>query len=128
MTKPAYFPYYFTESSGKCSDSEVISFPQYLFAAFCSVLVRMYLNITTKYFSDLISQLSFSDEKKVVRKIFTSARQSLHRLFDLNYLFFYEFFYLFGQLNGSDCFVIRANKPKHGPYHGPKCTLEVIMF
>ena len=88
----------------------------------------MYLNITTKYFSDLISQLSFSDEKKVVRKIFTSARQSLHRLFDLNYLFFYEFFYLFGQLNGSDCFVIRANKPKHGPYHGPKCTLEVIMF
>ena len=128
LTKPAYFPYYFTESSGKCSDSEVISFPQYLFAAFCSVLVRMYLNITTKNFSDLISQLSFSDEKKVVRKIFTSARQLLHRLFDLNYLFFYEFFYLFGQLNGSDCFVIRANKPKYGSYHGPKGTLEVIMF
>ena len=75
LTKPAYFPYYFTESSGKCSDFEVISFAQDLFAAFCSVLVRMYLNITTEYFSDLISQLSLSDEKKVVRKIFTSAHQ-----------------------------------------------------
>ena len=46
FTKSAYFPYYFTESSGKCSDFEVISFAQDLFAAFCSVLVRMHLNIT----------------------------------------------------------------------------------
>ena len=64
LTKPADFPYYFTESSGKCLDFEVISFAQDLFAAFCSVLVGMYLNITTEYFSDLISQLSLSDEKK----------------------------------------------------------------
>ena len=42
--------------------------------------------------------------------------------------FFNEFFDLFGQLNGSDCFVVRSIKPKHGPYHGPKGTLEVIMF
>ena len=65
LTKPAYFPYYFTESTGKCSDFEVISFAQDLFAAFFSVLVRMYLNITTEYFSDLISQLSLSVEKKL---------------------------------------------------------------
>ena len=64
LIKPADFPYYFTESSGKCLDFEVISFAQDLFAAFCSVLVGMYLNITTEYFSDLISQLSLSDEKK----------------------------------------------------------------
>ena len=50
LTKPVYFPYYFTESSGKCSDFEVISFAQDLFGAFCSVLVRMYLNITTEQF------------------------------------------------------------------------------
>ena len=106
----------------------MISFAQDLFAAFCSVLVRMYLNITTEYFSDLISQLSLSDEKKVVRETFTSAHQLLYRFFDLNYLFFYEFFDLFGQVNGSDCFVVRSIKPKHGPYHGPKGTLEVIMF
>ena len=88
----------------------------------------MYLNITTEYFSDLISQLSLSHEKKVLRKIFTSAYQLLYRFFDLNYLFFYEFFDLFVQHNDSDCFVICANKPKHGPYHGPKGTLEAIMF
>ena len=128
LTKLAHFPYYFTEPSDKCSDFEVISFAQDLFAAFSSVLVRMYLNIATEYFSDLISQLNLSDEKRVVRKIFTSAHQILYRFFDLNYLFFYECFDLFGQLNGTDCFAIRANKPKHGPYHGPKCTLEVIMF
>ena len=73
LTKPAYFPYYFTETSGKCSDFEVISFAQDLFAAFCSVLIGMYLNIRTEYFLDLISQLNLSDEKKVVRKISTSA-------------------------------------------------------
>ena len=87
LTKPAYFPYYFTESTGKCSDFEVISFAQDLFAAFCSVLVGMYLNITAEYFSDLISQLSLSDEKKN----FTSAHQLLYRFFDLNYLFFMSF-------------------------------------
>ena len=87
LTRPVYFPYYFTESSGKCSDFEVISFAQDLFAAFCSVLVGMYLNITAEYFSDLISQLSLSDEKK----IFTSAHQLLYRFFDLNYLFFMSF-------------------------------------
>ena len=91
LTRPVYFPYYFTESSGKCSDFEVISFAQDLFAAFSSVLVRMYLNITTEYFSDLISQLSLSDEKKVVRETFTSAHQLLYRYFDLNYLFFMSF-------------------------------------
>ena len=69
LTKPAYFPYYFTETSGKCSDFEVISFAPDLFAAFCSVLVGMYLNIRTEYFLDLISQLNLSDEKIVVRKI-----------------------------------------------------------
>ena len=40
----------------------------------------------------------------------------------------FECFDLFGQLNGTGCFAIRTNKPKHGPYHGPKCTLELIMF
>ena len=64
LNKPAYFPYRFTESTGKFSDCEVFSFARDSFAAFCSVLVRMYLNITTEYFSDLISQLSLPDEKK----------------------------------------------------------------
>ena len=64
LNKPAYFPYCFTESAGICSDFEVFPFARDLFAAFCSVLVRMHLNITTEYFSDLICQLSLYDEKK----------------------------------------------------------------
>ena len=55
LNKLAYFPYCHCESFGKCSDFEVFSFARDLFAAFCSVLVRMYLNQTTEYFSDLMS-------------------------------------------------------------------------
>ena len=55
LNKPAYFPYCHAESVGQCSDFEVFSFAGDLFAAFCSVLVRIYLKHTTEYFSDLIS-------------------------------------------------------------------------
>ena len=51
----------------------------------------MHLDITNEYFSDLISQLSLPDEKKVIRKTFTSAHQLLYRFFDLNYLFIMGF-------------------------------------
>ena len=50
LNKPAYFPYCHCESIGKCSDFEVFSFARDLFAAFCCVLVRMYLNHTAEYF------------------------------------------------------------------------------
>ena len=101
----------------------MFSFTRDLLAAFCSIFVRMYLNFITGYFSDLMLQLSLYDEKKVVRKIFTFADLLLYNFFD-----FFEFFYLFGQANVCDCYNIWKNKPKYGPYHGPKGTLEVIMF
>ena len=44
LNRPAYFPYCFCESPRSCTDHQVISFAQDLFAAFCSVLIRMYLN------------------------------------------------------------------------------------
>ena len=91
LNKPAYFPYCFTESAGICSDFEVFPFARDLFAAFCSVLVRMHLNITTEYFSDLMSQLSLSDERKIIKKIFTFAHLLLLKFFDVNYLFFMSF-------------------------------------
>ena len=125
LNQPVYFPYYFTEGAGRCSYFEVFSYTRDLFAAFCSVVVRMYLNITTKYFSNLISQLSLSDEKRVIQKIFKFAHQLLHKFFDINY---FEIFDLFGQVNASDCYVICSNKPKYGPYHGPKGTLEIIIL
>ena len=88
----------------------------------------MYLNITSEHFSVLMSQLSLVDEKKVVKKIFTGVILLLHRFFDLNYLFFYESFDLFGQINGSGCFGICSNKPKYGAYCRPKCRLEFTML
>ena len=91
LNKPAYFPYCHVESVNKCSDFEVFSFARDLFAAFCSVLVRMHLNITTEYFSDLMSQLSLSDERKIIKKIFTFAHLLLLKFFDVNYLFFMSF-------------------------------------
>ena len=81
LNRPAYFPYCFCESPRSCTDHQVISFAQDLFVAFCSVLVRMYLNITTDHFSEIMSDLSLADEKKVVKKIFSSASLLLYKFF-----------------------------------------------
>ena len=128
LNRPAYFPYCFCESPRSCTDHQVISFAQDLFAAFCSVLVRMYLNITIDHFSEIMSDLSLADEKKVVKKIFSSASLLLYKFFGLSYFFFYEFFDLFSQVNGSDCFNICSKKSKYGPYCGPKFKLDIIMI
>ena len=88
----------------------------------------MYLNITIDHFSEIMSDLSLADEKKVVKKIFSVASLLLYKFFGLNYLFFNEFFDLFSQVNGSDCFNNCSNKSKYGPYCGPKFTLDIIMF
>ena len=69
-----------------------------------------------------------SDKGKIIRKIFWFVLDLLHKFFDINYLFFYEFFDVFDEVNSSQCFVICANKPKFGLYDGPKCSLEIIMF
>ena len=52
----------------------------------------------------------------------------LNKFFDINYLFFYEFFDVFDEVNSSNYFVVCANNPKFGPYNGPKYSLETIMF
>ena len=57
--------------------------------AFCSVLVRMYLNITMNYFSTLISQISLVHEKTVIGKITWAAKLLLFRFFKLNHIFFF---------------------------------------
>ena len=63
LCRPHYFQYPDYELlNGKCSHLEVVSFARELFAAYSSVLVRMYLNYTVQHFSDLISQISLSDE------------------------------------------------------------------
>ena len=99
-------------SDKKCANFEVFNFARDLFAAFCGVLVRMYLNYTLQYFSEFISNVSLSDEKKTINKIFKYAYNFLSKFFDVNHWFFYEFFDLFDKVNGSDCYVIYDNKTK----------------
>ena len=100
-----------------------------LFAAFCSVFVRMYLNYTNDYFSGLFSRISLSDEKKIIEKIFRHASSLLNRFWDeSNYKFFYGFFDMFDKVNSSACYQNVTNKPEFGSYHGPYSTLSVIHF
>ena len=69
LTKPAFFTYCTCDAIGRnYSDFEVFNHARDLFAAFCSVLVRMYLNYTTAYFLDL--QVSLSDQKKLFKQFF----------------------------------------------------------
>ena len=128
LNQPGYFPYAFSDSGRKCSQHQVFSYAHDVFAAFCSVLIRMYLNIIINFFSTLISNISLVDEKKVIAKILTGAKMLLLRFCDLNYDFFYEFFGLFSEVNNSNCFVMFSNKLKYGPYNSAKYSLEITVF
>ena len=99
-----------------------------LVCSFCSVPIRMCLNIAIKFFSTLISNISLTDKKKVIAKILTGAKMLLFRFFVLNYDFFYELFDLFSEVNGSDCYVMFLNKAKYGPNSGRKNSLQIITF
>ena len=56
---------YFDLINGKCCYLEYFSYARDLFPAFSAILVRMYLNYAIDYFSELISQVSLSDEEKI---------------------------------------------------------------
>ena len=73
LTRPAYFWYDFVETDRKCFHHQVFSYTHDLFAAFCSLLIRMYLNITMKCFEPLISNISLIDEKNLIAKVVTAA-------------------------------------------------------
>ena len=74
--------------NGKCCHLEVFSFSRDFFAAFSAVFVRMYLNYPIDHFSDLISQLSLADERKLFKKFFWFALNLLHEFLDIDYFFF----------------------------------------
>ena len=64
LSQPGYFPYAFSESGQKCTHHEIFHYTHDLLIAFCSIFIRMYLNIVMKFFSNLISNISLADEKK----------------------------------------------------------------
>ena len=119
----------YTKNNGKCCHFQSFEFARDLFAPFCSVFVRMYLNDTIDYFSGLFSRISLSDEKKIIEKIFRHALSMLNKFWDeSNYKFFYEFFDMFDKVNSSVCYQNVTNKPEFGPYQCPYSTLSVIYF
>ena len=73
LTRSAYFWHDFVETDRKYFHNQVFSYTHDLFAAFCSVLIRMYLNITMKCFEPLISNISLIDEKNLIAKVVTAA-------------------------------------------------------
>ena len=89
LSQPPYFSYGVCQSCRTCNERQVFNHTQDLIVAFCSVFVRMYLNITMNYFSTLISQISLVHEKTVIGKITLAARLLLFRFFKLNHNFFF---------------------------------------
>ena len=119
----------YTKDNGKCIYFQNFELVRDLFAAFCSVLIRMFLNYTVDCFSDLLCRVTLSDEQKIIQKILNHAYFFLIMFWDeTNYEFFYEFFDMFDMVNSSVCYQNVKTKPKLGPYHGPCCTLSIIYF
>ena len=76
-------------SDKKCANFEVFNHARDLFAAFCGVLARMYLNYTMECFSKFISNISLKDESKIIQKTFKFAYDFLNKFFDVNHCFFF---------------------------------------
>ena len=68
LTQPGYFSYAFCESGHKCTHHQVFSYAHDLLVAFCSIFIRRYLNLEMKIFSNLISNISLVDEKKLLQR------------------------------------------------------------
>ena len=92
MNRPLYFGYpSYPLKHKKCRYFTVLSHAQDLFAYFCSIFVRMYLNYAMEHFSELILTLKLSDEKYVIEEFLNSAHDLLYDFFDTDYLFFMSF-------------------------------------
>ena len=112
-----------------CSYFALFSYPEEIFATFSSILIRIYVNVSLKFFAEL--ELNIFDEKKVRKIIMTQSRFFLARFWhEVNIDFFYEFFDKFDEHNLSYCFRNSALKPEFGPYYPGAfdTTITVIRF
>ena len=83
---------------------------QDLFVPFTSVLMRMYINYISEYFSKF--QFTLGDKKVVYDTIYLHASKLMHEFFDINYVFFYEFLNVFDKFNRSHYLKINKLKKK----------------
>ena len=63
----------YTKYDGKCCYFQNFEFARDLFAAFCSVLIRMSLNYKVDCFSDFLSRFTLSDGQETIQKILNHA-------------------------------------------------------
>ena len=91
LNRPAYFDYpNHPLKNNPCRCMEVLSHAQDLFAYFCSILARLYLNYAMEHFCELISTIKLSDEKFVTEKILIELL--LDFLMQIFFFFFNEFY------------------------------------
>ena len=120
---------HYTGDNGNCCFFQFFDYPQELLAAFSSVVVRMYLNYTIKSLSNLLCQVSLSDEKTIITIIIKHALIFLRKFwYESNYKFFYEFFDMFDTVNSSACYKNLNTEPKFGPYCYAVYSLSVSYF
>ena len=109
-----------TSDSKWCSFHEKFGYAVDLFRAFCSVFVRIYLNLTISCFEDILSKVAVIDKNKILTQILKHAEIFLRKFWtETNMKIFHEFFYLFDELNRSFCYKNDKVKPKFGPYFAP---------
>ena len=63
----------YTKYNGKCCYFQNFEFARDLFAAFCSVLIRMFLNYKVYCFSDFLCRVTLSDKQETIQKILNHA-------------------------------------------------------
>ena len=112
-----------------CSYFALFSHPEDIFAAFSSILIRIYINVSIKFFNDL--DVNITDETRTRGIIMTQSLFFLGRFWhEVNIDFFYEFFDKFDAYNLSYCFHNNSRKPEFGPYHPAAfdTTVSVTRF
>ena len=121
-----YFKY-FNLKNDFCMYFSLFSYPEEIFAAYSSILMRIHVNLYLKFFSYF--DLNIYDERKVREIMLTQSRIFLARFWhEVNIDFLYEFFDVFNEYNLSYCFWNSSKKTKFGPYYPAAfdATLTVI--
>ena len=121
-----YFKYFF-EKNEKCCYFQSFNRPEDVFAAFSSILLRIYLHLCFEFFSYI--DLNISDNRGVRNLILNPGCYLLSKFWhETNIDFWYEFFDIFDKYNLSFCFKNSVKNPQFGPYysHAFDTTLTII--
>ena len=123
-----YFKF-FNLKNDFCCYFALFSYPEEVFAAFSSILIRIYVNICLKFFSHL--DLNVYDEQRIKKIILTQSRFFLAKFWhEVNIDFLNEISDIFDKYNKSYCFRNRNKKVEFGHYYPAAfdATITFIAF